>query len=324
MTEVLDTDAALWALTPEWDALWHRVPGASPFSHPAWLLPWWRQFGTGQPRVAVLRDRGSLCGVLPMYLLDGYGPRQMLPIGVSLSDAADALLTPGTPPDALLAAVLARADGADTCSLPDLPQCSALSRSAVPGGWQAAWSQGAACPVLALSGPLDTLLPKPTLRKLRMNRNRAARAGGTVIEAATPETVAPMLADLVRLHQSRWTAGGQPGVFADPAVARFHIEAAPLLLQAGLLRLHVLRVQGAVAAACYALLPAQDRILFYLTGFDAAHAALSPGTLLLAAMLEQAIAEGRREADFLRGNEAYKYAWGGVDRHSTKLRIVRT
>ena len=323
MIEVLDTDAGLWQLAPEWEALWRRVPGASPFSHPAWLLPWWRQFGTGQPRVAVLRDGGVLCGVLPMYLLDGYGPRQMLPIGVSLSDAADALAAPGVMADAMLAAVLARADGADTCTLPDLPQGSALSGAEPPPNWRATWSQGVACPVLALSGPMDTLLPKPTLRKLRMNRNRAVRAGGAVIEAATQDTIAPMLADLVRLHQTRWTADGQPGVFADPAVGRFHAEAAPALLQAGLLRLQVLRIEGAVAAACYALLPAQDRILFYLTGFDAAYATLSPGTLLLAAMLEQAIAEGRYEADFLRGNEAYKYAWGGVDRHNQTVRFTR-
>jgi CelD/BcsL family acetyltransferase involved in cellulose biosynthesis len=111
-------------------------------------------------------------------------------------------------------------------------------------------------------------------------------------------------------------------VFADPSVGRFQAEAAPALLDAGLLRLHVLRVDGMVAAACYALLPA-GRVVFYLTGFDAAHAAVSPGTLLLAAMLEQAIAERRREADFGRGNEGYKYAWGGVDRHNRAVQFRR-
>lgn len=322
MIAVLDTSDALWALAPEWETLWRRVPGASPFSHPAWLLPWWRQFGTGQPRVAVLREGGALCGLLPMYLLDGYGPRQMLPLGVSLSDATDALLAPGMPAGPLLEAVLARADGADTCTLPDVPPGSALLDANAPPGWEAGWAQGSPCPVLALSGPLDTLLPKPTLRKLRMNRNRAGRAGGAAMEAATPGTVAVLLAELQRLHQSRWTAGGQPGVFADPAVGRFHAEAAPALLDAGLLRLHVLRMDGTVAAACHALLP-EGRIVFYLTGFDAAHAAISPGTLLLAAMLEQAIAEGRREADFGRGNEGYKYAWGGVDRHNRTVQLRR-
>ena len=79
---------------------------------------------------------------------------------------------------------------------------------------------------------------------------------------------------------------------------------------------------GAVAAACYALLAGRERILFYLSGFDAEWSFVSPGTLLLAAMLEEAIAEGRREADFLRGREGYKYAWGGVDRVNGACRLV--
>ena len=93
----------------------------------------------------------------------------------------------------------------------------------------------------------------------------------------------------------------------------FWRDAAPRLLAAGLMRLQVLRVAGVVAAATMALL-APDRIFFYLSGYDVAQSFVSPGTLLLGAMLEQAITEGRTEAHFLRGQESYKYAWGAVDR----------
>lgn len=324
--EVLDTGAALDALASEWEALWRRVPDATPFAYPAWLLPWWRQFGTGLPRVATARRDGRLVGVLPMYLLDGYGPRQMLPIGVSMSDECDMLAEPGTPPDPLLAAVAARADGAEAYGLPDVPPHSLLLDAAVPPGWAGGWFEGTACPVFSLPDTvagLADVLPARTLRKLRMNRNRAERAGGFTVETATPDTLDASMAALIRLHQSRWTAQNQPGTFADPLAAAFHAEAAPALLAAGLLRLRVLRVQGVAAAACYALLTGHGRILFYLSGFDAAFAAISPGTLLLADMLEQAIREGRREANFLRGNEAYKYAWGGVDRHNKAGRFTR-
>jgi CelD/BcsL family acetyltransferase involved in cellulose biosynthesis len=40
-------------------------------------------------------------------------------------------------------------------------------------------------------------------------------------------------------------------------------------------------------------------------------------------MIEEAAREGRREADFLRGNERYKYAWGGIDRPNTGLTLTR-
>lgn len=323
---LLDSDAALLALAPEWEALWRRVPGASPFASPAWLLPWWRHFGTGAPRVAIRRTDGRLSGVLPLYRLDEPGVRKLLPIGAGTTDQLDALLEPGVAVGPLLQAALdhARADGVGVCDLIEVPPGSALHGIA-PTGWRAAWSDGQPCPVLTLPATVAGLadaVPASTLRKLRMNRNRAARAGGFTIETAGPETVRALLFELVRLHQARWVAQGEAGTLADPAVLGFHRDAAPGLLEAGVLRLQVLRVGGTVAAACYALLAGQDRILFYLSGFDAGQSFVSPGTLLLAAMLEQAIAEGRREADFLRGREGYKYAWGGVDRVNGACRLL--
>ncbi len=325
-TALLDTDAALLALAPEWEALWRRMPGASPFASPAWLLPWWRHFGSGAPRVAVQRTDGRLSGVLPLYRLDEPGIRKLLPIGAGTTDHLDALLEPGVAVGPLLQAALdrARAEGVDVCDLIEVPPGSALHGIAPPG-WRMHWEDGQPCPVLTLPtsvAGLGAVVPANTLRKLRMNRNRAARAGGFTIETAGPATVRPLLSELVRLHQSRWTTQGEPGSFAGPAVLGFHHDAAPALLQAGALRLQALRIGGEVAAACYALLAGPDRILFYLSGFEAAHAFLSPGTLLLAAMIEQAVAEGSREADFLRGGEAYKYAWGGVDRHNRSCRLT--
>lgn len=312
MTEVLDTDAALAALRPEWEALWARTPDATPFQSPRWLLPWWRQFGTGMPRVAIDRRDGQLTGVLPLYVLPS--ERKALPIGAGTTDYLDALGDPA----ALLPAALARiaADAVEHCDLIEVPPGSALRGQAAPG-WHAEWTLGSPCPVLTLPA-----IPSGISRKLRMSRHRAERAGGWTTETAGPETVQSSLAELVRLHQARWTAQGQQGVLADAGVLAFWREAAPMLLGGGLLRLATLRVGGELVAGTIALL-APGRIFFYLSGFDQAHAFVSPGTLLLGAMLEQAIAERRTEAHFLRGRERYKYAWGGVDRLNASGRLTR-
>jgi CelD/BcsL family acetyltransferase involved in cellulose biosynthesis len=165
-------------------------------------------------------------------------------------------------------------------------------------------------------------VPPRILRKLRMNRHRAERVGGCSIESATEDTLAGLLDDLFQLHGARWLALGQAGVLADPRVRAFHRDAAASLLGIGALRLQVLRIGSRPAAACYALLAGTDRLLLYLSGFDPAFAFQSPGTILLGAMAEQALAEGRRELHFLRGREAYKYAWGGVDRTNMALRLT--
>ncbi|MBV8912829.1 MAG: GNAT family N-acetyltransferase [Acetobacteraceae bacterium] len=314
MIAVLETDAALQALAPEWDALWSRTPDATPFQSPRWLLPWWARFGTGMPRVGVERIGGELVSVLPMYVLDEDGGRKLLPIGAGTTDYLEGLGSPAP----LLGPVLerARADGISHCDLFDVPPASSLLSAEPPPGWDGRWVAGSPCPVLTFPD-----IPARIRRKLRMSRHRAERVGGWTVECVGPDTLETALAELIRLHQSRWTGQGETGTMASDDVLGFHHTAAPGLLEAGVLRLQILRVAGDVAAAIMALLAA-GRIFFYLSGFDAGHGFVSPGTLLLGAMLEQAIAEGRCEAHFLRGREAYKYAWGAVDRLNQAMRLT--
>lgn len=307
MIEVVDTDRDLMALADEWRALWTRCPGATPFQSPHWLLPWWRQFGTGMPRVAVERRGSEIAALLPLYVLPT--ERKVLPIGAGTTDYLDGLGDPAP----LLPAVLdrLRLDQVDQIELIEAPPWSSLL--GLPG---VIWAESSPCPVLTLPE-----IPSGIRRKLRMNRNRADRAGGWAVETATAETLEAGLDALIRLHQARWTAQGEPGVLADGAVLAFWRDAAPGLLSAGLMRLQILQIGGVVAAAIMALL-SSGRIYFYLSGFDTAQSFVSPGTLLLGAMLEQAIAEGRTEAHFLHGQESYKYAWGAVDRHNYSGRVT--
>ena len=301
MIDIIDTDRGLTALAAEWAALWQRCPEATPFQSPHWLLPWWRQFGTGLPRVAVERRGGAITAMLPLYVLPV--ERKALPIGAGTTDYLDGLGDPAP----LLPAVLARlrGDPMDHLDLIEVPPWSRLLAIT-----DIAWDESSPCPVLTLPD-----IPAGIRRKLRMSRHRAERAGGWTVEAAHAETLEACLDTLVRLHQGRWVAQGEAGVLADAAVLAFWRDAAPGLLAAGLMRLQVLRVGGVAAAAIMALL-APGRIYFYLSGYDIAQSFVSPGTLLLGAMLEQAIAEGRTEAHFLRGQESYKYAWGAVDRRN--------
>ncbi len=317
--KAITTEAGLRGLAPAWQDLWRRTPDTTPFQHPEWQLAWWRQFGTGRPVVATLRDGGLLVGLLPAYVLEEDGRAKLLPIGAGISDSLDALIAPGAPPDTaarLLACLLAEAGSAECCDLIDLPPGSALRHAPPPPGWHAALHPGAPCPVLRLAdGDFAASLPPNARRKLRMNRNRAERAGGWSLQLADAATLPDLLAALFCLHEAGWAQRGEPGgVLADLRVKACLAEAAPGLLRAGALRVAALRIGPELAAACMAL-RGPDRLLLYLGGFSAAHAACSPGSLLVAALAEQAIAEGMRQIDFLRGNEAYKYAWGASDRH---------
>ena len=315
--EVLTDEAELAGLWPEWAALWRRAPGALPFLAPAWLEPWWKVFGTGRPVISLLRRQDTLIGLLPLYRLGD----KLLPMGVGISDYFDLLLTPDAPPDAasaLLSAALGTSPGL-RCDLPELPEGAVLLAPGPPTGWRSeAWT-GPPCPVLRLQP--EPLVPKSMRRDLRQAQNRATRGGGWTVESADAASAPALLEALIRLHGARWAGRGETGVLADPAVLAFHGMAVPALLEAGLLRLQAVRLRGEIAAVIYALL-GEGRIFFYLSGFHAGFGFESPGTILLGHMIEQATAEGRTEAHFLRGGESYKHAWGGLDRFNSGRSFV--
>ena len=327
--DCITTESRLHALAGEWRSLWRALPDKSPFQSPDWQLSWWRQFGTGRPVIGVLRDADRMIGLLPAYVLDEPAGRKLLPIGAGLSDMLDALIAPGAPADAatrLLAAVLRAAPDVDVCDMIDLPPDARLRDAASPEGWISSLHRGEPCPVLPLpAADIDVrgLVSAATSRLLRLNRNRAKRAGGATFELAGSGNLQDVLRQLFAMHEARWTARAEPGgVLADRRVGATLAEAAAGLHREGVLLLPVLRI-GADVAAAYLAFRTGSRLLLYMSGFSAAHAFCSPASVLLGEVINTAMRDGVREVNFLRGNEPYKYSWGGVDRHNATLHLVR-
>jgi CelD/BcsL family acetyltransferase involved in cellulose biosynthesis len=322
--EIIRTAAALEAIEPAWWALWRRARTATPFQSPAWLIPWWRHFAPGALTTAAAWRDGRLIGLAPFYREDGALGRRLLPLGISVSDYLDVLLDDGEPEAAgALVAALDREPAWDSLECEELAPDAAAIGLPAPVGCVETIAAQSACPVLLFPGPrLAEFLPGQTRRKLNLARNRAARRGGCRIERAAGESLLDAFDELLRLHALRWQARGDPGVLADARVAAFHRDALPRLDRAGLLRLYLLRFDGAAAAGFYGF-QHRGRGFSYLTGFDPAFAFESPGALLLAHAVEAAITDGAGEFHFLRGREAYKYEWGAADRWNRRRSFRR-
>jgi len=122
------------------------------------------------------------------------------------------------------------------------------------------------CSALALPSTEDELLHLLSKRQranLRNARSRAQRAGGCLIEVATPDTLSEFLDCLFQLHTVRWSRAGQSGVLSDQKVRTFHQRSAPLLLAKGVLRLYRLRIGSRTLAVIYSLFE-QDTVFCYL------------------------------------------------------------
>ena len=315
--EIVTAIGRLREIEPAWGALWSRLTGATPFTAPAWLLPWWDAFVPGKLFTVAVWHGESLIALAPLYLEDGRWGRRLLPLGIGLSDYADILIDPADASSAaavLLDALVAQKTRWDQWSAEEAPPDATVLSLIVPPDWHSTLEPQSSCPVLALPSTVETLaqaIPGGMMRKWRMARNRTARRDWR-LETDTADLPVAM-ADLFRLHGERWTCKGGTGVLADDDVRGFHFAAATRLAEAGLLRLNRLHIDGTIAGVYYGF-RLGTRAYAYIGGFDPAFGFESPGTMLLGAAIEQAVGEGAMEFHFLRGREAYKYAWGAVDR----------
>ena len=315
--ELIQTPQTFHSITEEWTALWHADRNATPFQHPAWLLPWWHQFGPdGRLHSLAVRERRSqrLVALLPAYLYTepASQERQLLFVGAGTTDYLDGLwLVPAAKAAAslCLSDLLAqRTTLWDTCGLSQLRHTSPLLAVAA-----AEWTTSPAEPSSAL--PLAGELPA----KIRVNLNRyrrlaEARGAVTCALATTSAEALAWFDLLVQLHGKRWQLRGEEGVLADNRVLAHHRESLPLLLQAGLLRLFHLTLRGETMGVLYGLADGpqarERRLYLYLIGFDDRFAELSPGSLLLGEAWLHAKAHAFAKVDLLRGGEAYKTLWG--------------
>ncbi|MDC0934735.1 GNAT family N-acetyltransferase [Pirellulales bacterium] len=107
------------------------------------------------------------------------------------------------------------------------------------------------------------------------------------------------------LHTRRWESLGHSGCFAMPRWSAFHEDIAPRLLGQKRLRLAWLERGGVPLASEYQFVAGQT-VSAYQGGVDPDSLDDDPGRLSHICGVKQAIAEGRRDYDFLRGDEAYK------------------
>ncbi|GAB3652406.1 GNAT family N-acetyltransferase [Ramlibacter alkalitolerans] len=322
--QAIASPAALERLRAEWEALWAQVPDATPFQHPAWLLPWWRHIARGTLAATAVRSpAGELVALAPLYVYPDGERRQLFPLGIATSDDLTVLVRPGWEAQALccIAAQLAARADFDAIACPQQRAGSLVLDLPCPPGWQQEIRACEPHPVLDLRAA--QAMPKAMRDNVRHCRSRGERAGTVTCETAGAQHIEEFLAALERLHAQRWAGRGESGVLQDARVRAMHREAAPQLQAAGLLRLQALRVDGRIVAVLYCLAHGR-RWQYYLGGFDPAQAAISPGTLLVAHAIAQARAEGATAFDFLRGQEAYKYRWGAVDEARFALRRWRS
>ncbi len=326
------TEPKVWAgMAEEWNALLDRSLLPLPFLRHEYLWRWWETLGAGewpegQLAVAVYRDEaGRLQGAAPFFITPTrYGPTMMVIGSHRLTDFLDVLVTR----EAEKAFFRALGDALFGPS-PVFPQVrrwewwnllpeSPLRRGAADWtaryGLKSTESPCEVAPYLALPPSWEAYLHqvgKKQRHEIRRKLRRAHRHPHAVhwYRVTDPEHLDAELDALFALMQ----AHPQKAAFFTPARQAWLRAVCHDALHHGWLFFAFLTV-GGERAASFLCFDFHRRLWIYNSGLNPKYKQLSPGWVLLAHMLQWAIARGYEGVDFMRGPEGYKYRFGARDR----------
>lgn len=308
-------------LEADWHLLWRELPNPTAFQTFAWISACFQAFGEERPRLLVAHGPDRLVAIAPFV-----GNETVRLAGGAVSDYQDALVAPGFERMAMTALaehLTQEPHRWSECHFENLRQESALLYGDFGANYTDVIEAHEVCPVLMLSGSpsrsgLAQSVPPHRQEKVRYYRRRAEKAGKFEIEAVSWDTLDEFLDALFRLHR----AGSSNGGLESEHVRKLHRLAAPGLLRADILRMYGMRIDGNLLGV-YSGFVCGERASYYLSAVDPSLAALSPGMLLIAHAIAEAVREKAGCFDFLRGGEAYKYAWGAHDSHTYRRTIRR-
>ena len=314
-----------WAsIRKDWDSLHRRCDRASSVLDYDWLSTWWTAYNakdnpSGLRIVTVWRDK-ILIGALPLYL--SFERSSLISIRCLRFMSTGEAEFEETCADYL--DILCESDEAATCAtsawgaveqlewdrleLLNMRRDSSLMSSR-PESFRTKVFDRGVCPVAILSGGFNSYLERLSASRRQHFRRllRAAKRTGLNLELATCETLDAAFEDLIRLHQARWEALGQPGVFSAPRFVGFHRQLIGILFPKGQVILARLRWNGESIAVLYGF-RVGDRFEFYQSGISLNRDSQleSPGNIAHLLLMEQLEQSGVAEYDFLRGRSPYK------------------
>jgi CelD/BcsL family acetyltransferase involved in cellulose biosynthesis len=324
------------ALKPEWNDLLHRSAYDTVFLTWEWQSTWWKCLGEGDLLLLGFRadDDGRLVGIAPLFLTrTGEGQPVFYLNGCrDVSDYLDVIVEVGHE-DAVYRALLdylgnqaPEWDLVDFCNIPQTSQTFQRLRELAEGqGFQVRVEVEDVCPIIDLPSSWDEylmLLDKKQRHEVRRKLRKAESEADTRFVVVGPDrSLQAEMESFIELHQK---STPEKDDFMSPQMQGFFFDVAHVLQAQGWLQLAFVEMDGHKAATLLNF-DYNDAILVYNSGYDPAqYAHLSPGIVVTALCIEHAITLGRKKFDFLRGDEVYKYRFGGHDTQVRRLLIARS
>jgi CelD/BcsL family acetyltransferase involved in cellulose biosynthesis len=323
---VLLTDDPTAMRTRDWTSLVDVDPSGTFFHTPAYLKLWWEEFGTGQLVLAFVLDGKRTVGACALEIVDG--SLRFLG-GFDVSDYMGPVSIPGMEEAAAKELVAAMTTelawtSADLRGLAiDSAWLAALAGSAAAGGLHVHEGDDGVAPRIELPTSYEAYLsslPSKLRHEIRRKERRLVQElGPYAVALATRDSLSEDFGRFIELHKA---SPGRKGRFMLAGMEIFFRRLGEAFLPDHVFHLATLEVGGRKVAGAIGF-AYKNVFSLYNSAFDREFAALSPGMVLVADMIERAVASGRSTFDMLKGDLAYKYRFGSQPRPVRRLVLAR-
>jgi CelD/BcsL family acetyltransferase involved in cellulose biosynthesis len=324
-----------WA---EWNQLASEGISDTPFARFEYMELWWNTRGGGEWPYAELAlvsawEDQRLIGLAPLFKAVHDGSTSLLLVGsIEISDYLDVIVRPDDVErfvrgllDFLAASPAIESLPLDWFNVPDVsPTLRALRLEAERRGWTYSQEIFRSTPQIALPADFEAYLAgldkkqrHEIRRKLRRASEGTAPAHFELVEG--PDIQEDRIEDFLDLMAH----DPEKAEFLDESMRQHMRLLIRLAWEQGYLWMAFLRVNGAAAAAAFNF-DYGDRLWAYNSAVNRDFLELSPGWVLLTHQIRWACEHGRTVFDFMRGDEDYKYRFGGMDRHVLRVRVARS
>jgi CelD/BcsL family acetyltransferase involved in cellulose biosynthesis len=311
----------------DWTDLVRSDPVATFFHQPRYLKLYWEEFGhEGDLVLAFGREESATIGAVAF---ERVGATLRFLGGTEVTDYMGPVARPGSEDGFAkeLFDALHRVDGwtdADLRGLPsDSPWLERLHEAAEGAGLSVEVGEDSVAPFLPLPGTTEEYLAGLP-GKLRHEIKRKARklreeTGGYDLVRTTAGSMTEDLDCFVQLHRS---SEGPKGKFMEPGMEIFFRRLGQEFLPDGEFRLTFIRIDGVKVAGAIGFAYG-GTLYLYNSAYDREWSRLAPGMVLVGDLIVDAIGEGCRSFDMLKGDLQYKYRFGATPRPVKRLVIRR-
>jgi CelD/BcsL family acetyltransferase involved in cellulose biosynthesis len=337
MVEWIKTEERWEAIAPAWEELLTRGAERYPFLRFSMQRAWWSHRGGGEwpiesaLRILVDQDGNGIRGIAPFFRSqDLQNPTYQLLGSLEIMDYLGLLYEESHVIDFCETVCAALADlstGEWTrVILPNLhassPILSPLANAARNRGWQTDQTDLEDCPLIPLPGSWDEYLASLDKKQRHEIRRKLRRAEADHQLTLHISTDGSLQAD-ISVFLSLMETDPRKAAFLTSTMRRQFIELTVAAQQNQMLELAFLEVDGQIAAGFFNF-DFLDRTWVYNSGMNPQFASLSPGWVLLAKLIQRSIERHQSAFDFMRGNEDYKFHWGGKAQKLAQITILRS